>query len=204
MEISQKVLNMNFSSLGGKRMKTRLSFVTNSSTSNFILGIKPSLSLWAIEEALAKLEKEDLLKDLPVKDDIHNFAVELTAHAVGNSILQCLESQDKIVAELNELFQKEQDELAEKFGEEAALMHELECWDRAFGKDVVFPVDAVNEDEIGLFPKRALELVSMGYAVYMFSVNDWGEGFPTDMRVWGGTSKKIVSDDLVIWVETYY
>lgn len=186
------------------KMKARTDFVTNSSTSNFILGIKPNLTLWSIREGLRKLEEKGLLDDLPVKDDIYGFAVSLTAHAIGNSILQHLKSEDKMVLEWNERFQKEQNELVEKFGEDAAFMHELERWDRVFVEDVRFPIDELDASEIGIFPKRALELVSKGYAVYMFSASDWFDGFLADMRTWGGTSKKIVSDDLVIWVETYY
>jgi hypothetical protein len=187
-------------------MKIRCSFVTNSSSSNFILGVKPRLSWGAIIMELYKLKEEDSLDNLPVGEEINEFAMELTARAVGKDLRRFFEAGEEIENFWQEREQKKQDETAEMFGEDAAFMKELEIWDRLYGPENKYPWDEldINEDELGRFPKRALELAKEGYAVYIFNINSWDEGFSENMVEWAGNSKLFKTDNIVIWVEPYY
>jgi hypothetical protein len=187
-------------------MKIRSGFVTNSSSSNFILGIKPRLSWEVILMELYNLENEGSLDNLPVGESVYDFAMELTARAAGKDLRRFFEAEEERIKFWQEEAQKEQDETAELFGEDAAFMKELEMWDRVYGPENKYPWDEpdINEDDIPHFPKRALELAKEGYAVYMFDITSWNEGFSENMVEWAGNARLLKRENIVIWVEPYY
>jgi len=183
-------------------MKIRCSFVTNSSSSNVILALKAPLSIGAVRSGLLNLEyKNKEMFDVLVKDgDSLDFAAYLTGFACGHSIDRAEEHERNVVNHWRAYWQAETERFVQKFGEDAAFVKEMECWDRVHGDDKSWP----EPKEPGKFPKRAFALKAEGYTfVYMFDINDFsGEDvFMTRLAEWAGSIK---TDNFVLEVETYY
>lgn len=194
-------------------MKIRNDFVTNSSSSNVILALKKPLNLGTIREVFLDMttNHSEIWDNSPF-NSVDVDAVSLTAFASGHSLEAWTVHEKRVEEYFNVIWQKEAEERVKKIGEEKALVEELDSWDRVYGSDAIGgPEPEIRE--MGLFPKRALELMKSGYPfVYMFDVNDFtgdDDDFEVRLRNWGGHDERdsnncIKTDKVVLWVQTYY